>query len=354
MSSRLPLSLLLAVIVVGAVIGGAFAAMGSRSAEDPQVAAPTEAVSPVTAPTTAPTAAPTVDPASVGANELGQVPILMYHRLLADGGGDYDRTPEEFRAELQRLYDEGYRPVTVRDVARGEIDIPAGTSPVVLTFDDSTTEQFALDDAGEVRADTAIGILLEFAASHEGFEPVASLYVNEQPFAQADGSEVLAALHERGFELGNHSQTHANLGALDPAGVQRELAHGAAVITDAVPEAEVTSLALPLGVWPEPRELAFSGSADGLSYSHEAVLLVGAGPAPSPFAADFDPLALPRIRSAAWDGGEPNYGSSFWLDWFVDNPDQRYVSDGNPGTVAYPADAAVQIAPAHADRAVTY
>ena len=38
-------------------------------------------------------------------NELGVVPVLMYHRLLADGGGDYDLTPDEFRAELTRLYE---------------------------------------------------------------------------------------------------------------------------------------------------------------------------------------------------------------------------------------------------------
>lgn len=354
MSTRL-LLLLLAVVVIGAAVGGAVAVLGS-SPED--AAAPPAASAgsgaPTPAPTAAPTEAPTVDPASVGANELGQVPVLMYHRLLADGGGDYDNTPEEFRAELQRLYDEGYRPVTVRDLVRGEIDIPAGTSPVVLTFDDSTTEQFALDEAGEVRADTAIGILLEFAAAHEGFDPVATLFVNEQPFAQSDGAQVLQALHERGFEIGNHSQSHVNLGTLDAEGVQRELAHGAALITDAVPEAEVTSLALPLGVWPEPHELAVSGAADGLAYAHEAILLVGAEPAPSPFATDFDPLALPRIRSAAWDGGEPNYGSTFWLDWFADNPERRYVSDGNPDTIAYPSGTDATVAPAHADRALAY
>ena len=36
-------------------------------------------------------------------NEFGVVPVLMYHRLLPDGGGDYDLTPAEFRAELARL-----------------------------------------------------------------------------------------------------------------------------------------------------------------------------------------------------------------------------------------------------------
>ena len=36
-----------------------------------------------------------------------------------DGGGDYDLTPDEFRAELKRLYQEHYRPVTASDSGDG-------------------------------------------------------------------------------------------------------------------------------------------------------------------------------------------------------------------------------------------
>jgi hypothetical protein len=89
-------------------------------------------------------AGPAVDPAEVGANELGEVPVLMYHKVLDSGGSEYDLTPEQFRGELQYLYDTGYRPIRTIDLVRGEIDIPAGTSPVVLTFDDSTREQFSV------------------------------------------------------------------------------------------------------------------------------------------------------------------------------------------------------------------
>ena len=32
-------------------------------------------------------------------------PVLMYHQLLAGRRRRYDLTPDEFRAELQRLYD---------------------------------------------------------------------------------------------------------------------------------------------------------------------------------------------------------------------------------------------------------
>ena len=36
----------------------------------------------------------------------------------------YDRTPEDFRAELQRLADEDYVPVTTAELAFGDLDLP--------------------------------------------------------------------------------------------------------------------------------------------------------------------------------------------------------------------------------------
>lgn len=294
------------------------------------------------------------DPSEIGANELGLVPVLMYHRLLPGGGGEYDLTPEEFRAELSRLHEEGYRPVRLTDVIHGELDIPAGTSPVVLTFDDATREQAALDD-GDIAADTAIGILLDFAAAHPEFPAVASLFVNAGPFGGgADSGDIMRRLHELGFELGNHTHGHARLDRLDADEVRRELARGVAAINDAVPGADVTTLSLPFGIWPEPRDLAYEGEWEGTSFHHEGILLVGAGPAPSPFDGEFDALAIPRIRSAPWQGGDPDYASGYWLDWLAEHPDRRYVSDGDPSRISFPRDQAERLAPEHADRANPY
>ncbi len=281
---------------------------------------------------------PLVDPAPVDANELGEVPVIMYHRILPDPPGGYDRFPRQFRAELRQLYEQGYRPVRAVDLVRGDLDLPAGTSPVVLTFDDSTREQLAYDEAGDIAPDTAIAILLDFAATHEGFDPVASVYVNEAPFGGvADGPRMLADLHARGFELGNHTAGHRNLGQLSAAQVCRGLAGGVELITDAVPGAQVRTLSLPLGVPPQRAGWPPRGRAGGVAYEHEGVFLVGAEPAPSPFSVEFDPLAIPRMRSASWDGGEPDYASGFWLDVLARHPGRRYLSDGDPSRVSFPA-----------------
>lgn len=295
------------------------------------------------------------DPAEVGANELGMVPVLMYHRIVEDPVSVYDRTPEGFRAELERLFADGYRPVTVADLAAGEIDVAAGTSPVALTFDDATREQAALDEDGSWADDTAVGILTEVARAHD-VEPTASFYVNADPFGGgADAETILARLHAEGYELGNHTATHRDLSTLTADEVAGELAAGARVITDVV-DAEVATMSLPLGRWPDPREPAYAGEADGVAYAHEAVLLVGADPAPSPFSADFDARAVPRIRSQALDPDDPEsrFASEFWLDWLDADPDRRYVADGDPRRVSFPADLAERLDPAHAARAQPY
>ena len=114
-------------------------------------------------------------------NELGVVPVLMYHQLVPDGGGAYDLTPDEFRAEVQRLYAAGYRPVTASALANGEIDLPRGATPVVLTFDDSTKSQAALLPDGRIDPDSAVGIMLELARDHPDFRPAGTFYVNRAP-----------------------------------------------------------------------------------------------------------------------------------------------------------------------------
>jgi hypothetical protein len=349
----------IALLVLGATLVGCAAPQAPSETAPAPVGAPVSETQESTSTTDPPAseqgAEAKVDPAAIGANELGEIPVLMYHRILPGGGGEYDRSPEEFRAELAYLYEHGYRPIRVIDLIRGEIDVPAGMTPVVLTFDDSTREQIAFADAGEIAPETAVGILLDFAAEHPDFTPTASFYVNAGPFGGGgDSHELMRWLHEHGFELGNHTARHANLRQLDADGVRRELALGARVVTDVVPEAQVRTLSLPLGIWPEPRELAYHGAWEGDTYEHEGVLLVGAHPARSPFDAGFDPLAIPRIRSWAWDGGEANYGSAFWLDLLERHPERRFVSDGDPDQISFPSELADRLNDRFRDRQAPY
>jgi peptidoglycan/xylan/chitin deacetylase (PgdA/CDA1 family) len=277
--------------------------------------------------------APAVRPADVGANELGVVPVLMYHRIVAKPSSVYDRTPADFRAELERLARTDYVPITTADFVSGKIDVPAGKHPVVLTFDDGDPSAFALGKDGQPAEGTAVRILQEVAAAHPGFRPVASFYVNADPFGGGSaGQEGLAWLHEHGFEIGNHTYGHTNLSSASDSEARQDIARGDQAIRQALPGYRPTTLALPFGAQSGTEGLVLRGTG----YDYAGALLVGANPAPSPYSVDFDPEAVPRIRSQGADGEGAKYGSTVWLDELEADPGIRYTSDGDPEVISYP------------------
>lgn len=336
---------LAAAALLTAFVTGACGDQGQATAGGP---------APVAPPPAPPPPPPPPAPESVHANELGDIPVLMYHRITREPESVYDRTPEDFRAELERLDAEGYTPVTATDFASGRIDIPAGRHPVVLTFDDSSTTQFTVDAAGQPGPDTAVSILLDVARAHPEFTPVATFYVFNPPFEEPTGRASLNWLHDHGFEIGNHTIDHPNLGKVSGAEAQHEIAGMQRIITDAVPGLTVSSLALPLGMHPDEENLAADGSADGVTYHHDSVMLVGSNPSSSPWAADFDRTNIPRIRSQGPAGEDANYGSTTWLDKLNAQPDKRYTSDGDPARISAPAASSAQPGPAVGDRLYRY
>ncbi|WP_285777274.1 polysaccharide deacetylase family protein [Microtetraspora sp. NBRC 13810] len=282
--------------------------------------------------------AATAAAASAKANELGQIPVLMYHRVVKDATGPDDLTPQQFRAELERLVAEDYVPITAREYVTGKIGIPAGKHPVVLTFDDSSPSQLALDGMGTPNPDTAVGIMLDVARRHPEFRPVGTFYVTRDLFGLSVPEEqvqILRWLQDHGFDIGNHTFDHLNLRGRDKKAVYNEIVAGHRLITNLISTAPA-SLALPYGNQPTTKEWAKRGSAEGVRYDYGGVFLAGYTPGPSPFAKEFDPLGIPRIRSHEKTGDCKRFCSVAWLDYFKANPDKRYTSDGNVATVAYP------------------
>ena len=287
-------------------------------------------------------------------NELGGIPVVMHHMVRPDRIGEYDQTPGEFRAELELLWRKGYVPIGMSDLLAGRVDVGKGLTPVVMTFDDSTSFQLALDDDGKVKPGTAVGIMLEFARDHPGFKPAGTFYVNRDPFAAGSRApQLLRWLVDHGFELGNHTKDHIPLHELSDREVQRQLVEGARVIERAVPGYRIRSFALPLGMSPRNAKLAERGSFGGRSYGPYGVALIGAHPAPSPFSRAFEPDAIPRIRTSHADwNGEADFALSYWLRELDRQPALRFVSDGDPATVTIPDEAAEQLRPRYRSRSV--
>jgi len=272
-------------------------------------------------------------------NELGEIMILMYHEI-GFPEDEWRRTPDNFRRDLQTLYDLGYRAVSLQDMVRGQIEIPAGTSPVVLTFDDGNKGNFnylETDGEPELDPDCAVAIMEEFYRENPDFGLAATFFIYwPTPFRQPGYLETkLQHLVKQGFEIGNHTNSHANLSRLNPDEIRQELALNET--QKYVPGYRVTSLSLPYGAYSQDPGIVREGSYEGICYQHEAVLLVGANPAPSPYHKKFDPFRLPRIRASEikTDG----VGMYEWLEYFRTNPSRRFISDGDASCITIPLSA---------------
>lgn len=272
-------------------------------------------------------------------NELGRLMILEYHKI------DYPeerwtRTPENFRRDLETLYARGYRLQSLNDLLDGKITVGAGYSPVVLTFDDSSPGQFRyLEQNGSLEIDpkSAVGVLEAFTREKPDFGRAATFFVlpgASRPNRLFDQPEhegrKLKFLVSRGYEIGNHTLWHANLGRYPEPVVRRQIAEAQQWIHRHVPDYRIRTLALPHGVYPQDVTWALKGSAKGTTYQHDAILMVAGGAAPSPFSRGFDPVRLPRIQAVERD-------LAFWLGYFERNPQERFVSDGDTASVTVPS-----------------
>jgi hypothetical protein len=289
------------------------------------------------------------DGRDIPVNELGRIPVLEYH-LIGDKNGTYERTHHGLRHDLETLYRRGYRPVSIAEMVDRKIDLPAGQSPVVLVFDDASPSQFRyIERNGQLEIDpnSAVGILIEFNRKHPEWRNRAVFCM--LPTAQAGRSffgdkgiegqksewrfKKVKFLADQGFELCNHTLYHARL---DRAGekVQEFIARGDMAIDSVVPGYKVRTMALPLGMWPQNRELAKRGSwrdpkGRTVAYSYDAVLEVTGGPSRSPHDPQFNRHSIPRVQVIGDSAVTRTLNS-------LEKQGQRYVSDGDPRRVAKP------------------
>jgi peptidoglycan/xylan/chitin deacetylase (PgdA/CDA1 family) len=352
----------IAVVVAVAVIG---LMMQPSSGQQPVAAPPAVAKIRQTAPAPAKVPAVAEPPAVVStpelakqvkANELGMVPVMMYHRILQKPIASIDRTPDQLRRELEKLASQGYVPITAKQFATGDVRVPAGKFPVVLTFDDGSESHFRLDASGNPAHYTAVSVLMEVAQKYPDFRPVATLWINRDPFGLRKPEDQATAVHwlvSHGFEVANHTWSHADLARLPKKRVKEQIVRLERLL-DKLGAGPAATLALPYGAMPHPRKLARTGEWDGTSYNFAGVFLAGAQPSLSPYAKKFDPLAIQRIQSNGKKGECRKWCSQYWLEWLNKHPEDRYTSDGDPAHISIPRDLRGNITPKWRGRLVVY
>jgi peptidoglycan/xylan/chitin deacetylase (PgdA/CDA1 family) len=265
-------------------------------------------------------------------NELGQIPILVYHHFgpIAE---QFTRTPEQFRADLQWLYEHDFYVVNLEAVI------------TVLTFDDSPASQFDLIPLANgnltIAPNCAVAIMEEFFRLHPDFGRGGHFAVlptrlfnwhptddrtDQTPYAE----QKLRWLLDNGYEIGNHTVDHVALAGLSEEEIKHQLATAVDMVRAVVPETPMDIITLPYGAWPDGNEALLRGfEYQGRWYQFSAAMLVGANPVPSPLSSQFNPYRLARIQ--AYDEQ-----LDYWFAEFEANPGILYVSDGDPTAVTVP------------------
>ena len=284
-------------------------------------------------------------------NELGEVPIMMYHGIenieetnYIGGNVDkdgYNRTVNAFKQDLEFYYNEGYRMVRLVDYALGDIEVELGKSPIVLTFDDGNKNNFnvlGIDENGNLEIDPncAIGILESFKKKYPDYNVTATFFLMDNLFNQSEYDEAkLKWLVENGYDIGNHTKTHVNYKNVDSTTAQSATGYMYEKLESIIPGKYVKIIALPFGS-PGKKDHAnfqyvLKGIYNGKEYTTDVALRVGWTSEVSPFNKSFDKTFLKRVR--AYD----NNGKDFDITYVFNNlKNNKYISDGDKDTIVIP------------------
>ena len=263
---------------------------------------------------------------SLAPNPLGRIPVLEYHVIGGDKNTLYTRTVASYKADLEEAYKLGYRPITIAQMLdKNWRDVPPGTAPAVFVFDDASDSQFRyLEQNGKLVIDptSAVGIWLDFGRTHPGWKNRAVFcmlnggaaghnFFGDKPQFGGQKKEwrfqKVKWLGDQGFELCSHTLWHAKLNKYPDAVVQEQIARNVMGIDSAAAGYKIRTMALPYGLWPKNRPLAWQGSwtdpktKQSHRYKFDAVLEVAGGPTRSPYDPQFNPKSINRIEAIGND-----------------------------------------------------
>ena len=283
-----------------------------------------------------------------GVNELGNVPIMMYHGIVDIKSNDtiyiggnvdkdgYNRTAEAFRGDLEFYYNNGYRMISLNDYVDGIVDVELGKSPIILTFDDGNENNFKVlgEENGELIIDpnSAVGILEEFKTKYPDYGVTATFFVNSSLFNQNKYNEkILKWLVEHGYDVGNHTMNHVDFTKVGVEETIKEVSGVYNILDGIIPNQYVNIIALPFGS-PYRRNHSnyevILGNVENVLYKTKAALRVGWEAEVSCFDVSFVPTFLKRIR--AYDNNGKDFDIKMNFD-LLEN--KRYVSDGDVNTI---------------------
>lgn len=273
----------------------------ARSADDPKAIADTQVV-------LKPKPTPPKPVTNRKGNTDGKILILEYHKL-SGKNTLLDRTPAKFRADLDKLYKLGYRPVTVSEWLDNKMPLAPGASPVILTFDDAHESQMRLTKQGTVDPNSFVGIWQAFAEKHPDF-PVHGTFFILPPYPFGHKAEYKAKvkmLQAMGSEIASHTWGHSNLARDSEDKVKSEIARSLDWLQSEFGVTNVT-MAFPYGNKPHNMGMLKGFDYKGKHYALRSTFLAAGEPAPALTSKKFDNWRIPRVVVCEDEGG-----STYWL-----------------------------------------
>lgn len=210
---------------------------------------------------------------------------------LGQGFQDYFVTAYEFRRILRGLWRHGWTLVDVHRAADGDVRVPPGRKPLVLSEDDvnyyryfegrGLADRLVLDAAGDIRAevvdkhgrrettDDVVPIVDAFVAAHPEFsadgakgvlgvtayEGVFGEHDLTRPAARSRVEALTARLRATGWTIASHTYGHIDLGRDPLSVIARDTARWAQAATPLVGPTDV--LIYPFGARPTDDGVAF-------------------------------------------------------------------------------------------------
>lgn len=253
------------------------------------------------------------------ANKKGVVFVTEYHNI-GEGKSKMFRTGAQFRKDLERLYKQGFRPVTASEYLYNRMKLPPGASPVVMTFDDSQPSQIRLLRDGSLDPNCAMGIWQDFAKEHPDFPMKATFFVLPRMWDQPEfRRKKVHMVTGWGSEIANHTLHHPVLRKKDDEVVKAEIAGGCELLRKYGHTGPIL-FAAPYGSTPKNRALIKRFKYKNTIYTIDAAFLVGSNPAPAP-GQDMDIHRVPRIIA------QPGpLGLDYWLNRAARKEIKPYVA----------------------------
>lgn len=218
--------------------------------------------------------------------------VLCYHALSENWPAPLSVTPHRFERQIATLARRGLRGVKFADAASGA----AGRGTVAITFDDAYRS--VLELAAPILARFEMPATVFVPTSYpDRAEPMSWPGIDRWVGTEHEHEllplswDELGALHESGWEIGSHTQTHPRLTTIDDETLKAELRDSLQACEAAI-GVPCRTIAYPYGDHDErvikaTREAGYAGAAA----------------LPSPLTAASNPYAYPRIGIYHRDGG---------------------------------------------------